>query len=246
MRDKKTIAIGIAGGIAILLATTIATACIRGCSADTGQESGAPAETAQRAQASEEDLASMEPAQAAMSVLSGNVWEAKGATLTVKDGRYVEAKGDERALSTFDIKQAVAQDGGYSLTIRVDATQAADAHDASITVAKDEKGAWTVASDEFSFAKTYTQSADSREPVRVLGMTDDLSGLVEGDAAGLTSAIQAYARLSVPGAKTATWTGEALIDCNRKSVTTAFSCDDSAKTLLTVTRDASGKYTVAG
>ncbi len=244
MRDKKTIVIGIAGAIAILLATTIATACIRGCSADAGDDTIQQTESGQQSQVT--DLESMLPEEAAKTILVGNAWEAEGATLTVKDGRYVEVKGDKQVLVTFDVKQAAEQEGGYALIARIDATQSADAHDASITIAKDAQGVWTVASDEFAYARAYTQSAATREPVKVVDLTTDILDLIDGDEAGLTAAIQAYAKSSVPGAATAVWTGEVLLDFNKGTVTTTFDCDDPANTLLTVMRDASGGYTVAG
>ncbi|MBQ3338407.1 MAG: hypothetical protein IJG82_02215 [Atopobiaceae bacterium] len=240
---RRAMIVGLAGAIAVVLAATLATGAIRGCSAEQPDE---PEQ--QQEQTPGEEQAAHTPEQAALSMLVGNVWKSPDgkATLTFKDSRYVETEGSEVDFATFDVKQVTAREDGFALTLRLDATRDAEAKDSLVVIAADSKGVPTVSSDDFRHAGTYVQSREARASIAVAGVTDDLLRLIGGDDKGLVLAIEEYTSKAVPGAKTATWSEEVLVDFKMDSVTTTFTCDDPAKTLITVMRSADGKYSITG
>lgn len=237
--------IGIAGVIVVTLAMSLAVGIAR--SQVDEQPDAAPPESEQE-KAEEETQQAATPEQEALALLVGSVWKSADgkATIAFKDGRYIEANGKSVEFATFDVKQVTARDDGFALTLRLDATKDSEAKDSLVVIAPDNKGVPTVSSDDFRLAKAYTQSQESRPAIKVAGVTDDLLRLLGGDDKGLVLAIEDHASKNVPAARTATWSEEALVDFKMGSVTTTFSCDDPAKTLITVTRSADGKYSVMG
>ena len=156
---RRAMIVGLAGAIAVVLAATLATGAIRGCSAEQPDE---PEQ--QQEQTPGEEQAAHTPEQAALSMLVGNVWKSPDgkATLTFKDSRYVETEGSEVDFATFDVKQVTARDDGFALTLRLDATKDSEAKDSLVVIASDPKGIPTVSSDDFKLARTYVQSRESR------------------------------------------------------------------------------------
>ena len=242
---RKAMLIGIAGVIVVTLAMSLAVGIVRNQVDE--QPDAAPPE-AEQEKAEEETQQAATPEQEALALLVGSVWKSADgkATITFKDGRYIEANDKSVEFATFDVKQVTARDDGFALTLRLDATKDSEAKDSLVVIAPDNKGVPTVSSDDFRFAKAYAQSQESRPAIKVAGVTDDLLRLLGGDDKGLVLAIEDHASKSVPAARTATWSEEALVDFKMGSVTTTFSCDDPAKTLITVTRSADGKYSVMG
>lgn len=242
-KKRRAFAAGFAGAIAVVLAATLATGALRGCSAEQPGEA-----EQQQEQGPGEEQAKQTPEQEALALLVGSVWKSPDgkATLTFKDGRYVETEGEEVDFATFDVKQITAREGGFALTLRLDATRDSEAKDSLVVIAADAKGVPTVSSDDFKHAGTYVQSREARAAIAIAGVTDDLLRLIGGDDKGLVLAIEEYTSGSVPGAKTAKWSEEALVDFKMGSVTTTFTCDDPAKTLITVMRSSDGKYSVTG
>lgn len=243
---RKALLVGIAGVIAVTLLVTLLAGIIRGQSAEQHGEPVPEAVQGQEEARDEEPTGS--PEQEAIAVLVGSTWESPDgkATLTFKDGRYVETEGAEIDFATFDVKQVTAREDGFALTLRLDATRDTEAKDSLVVIAADSKGVPTVSSDDFKHAATYVQSREARAPIAVSGITDDLLCLIGGDDKGLVLAIEEYTSKAVPGAKTATWSQEVLVDFKTGSVTTTFACNDPARTLLTVMRSADGKYSITG
>ena len=242
---RKAMLIGIAGVIVVTLAMSLAVGIVRNQVDE--QPDAAPPESEQE-KAEEETQQADTPEQEALALLVGSVWKSADgkATITFKDGRYIEENGKSVEFVTFDVKQVTARDDGFALTLRLDATKDSEAKDSLVVIAPDSKGVPTVSSDDFRLAKAYAQSQESRPAIKVAGVTDDLLRLLGGDDKGLVLAIEDHASKNVPAARTATWSEEALVDFKMGSVTTTFSCDDPAKTLITVTRSADGKYSVMG
>ena len=242
---RKAMLVGIAGIVAVTLLVSLLVGVVRNHPAEQSGES--PSEAGLE-QAEEGGRQAATPEQEALALLVGSVWKSADgkAMLTFKDGRYIEAKGKSVEFATFDVKQVTAREDGFTLTLRLDTTKDSEAKDSLIVIAPDGKGVPTVSSDDFKLAKAYAQSQESRPAIKVAGVTDDLLCLIGGDDKGLVLAIEDYASKSVPAAKTAQWSEEVLVDFKMGSVTTTFSCDDPAKTLITVTRTADGKYSVMG
>ena len=242
---RKAMLIGIAGVIVVTLTMSLAVGIVRNQVDE--QPDAAPPESEQE-KAEEETQQAATPEQEALALLVGSVWKSADgkATITFKDGRYIEANGKSVEFATFDVKQVTARDDGFALTLRLDATKDSEAKDSLVVIAPDSKGAPTVSSDDFRLAQAYAQSQESRPAIKVAGVTDDLLRLLGGDDKGLVLAIEDHASKNVPAARTATWSEEALVDFKMGSVTTTFSFDDPAKTLITVTRSADGKYSVMG
>ena len=242
---RKAMLIGVAGVIAVTLLVSLVAGAIRN---HDGEQYDEPSPETSQEQAGEGAQSAATPEQEALALLVGSVWKSADgkATLTFKDGRYIEAEGKSVEFATFDVKQVTAREDGFALTLRLDATKDSEPKDSLVVIAPDSKGVPTVSSDDFKLSRTYTQSQESRPAITVAGVTDDLLRLIGGDDKGLVLAIEEYTSKNVPGAKTAKWSEEALVDFKIGSVTTTFSCDDPAKTLITVTRTADGKYSITG
>lgn len=242
---RKAMLVGIAGVIAVTLLVSLVAGAARNHAAE---QPGEPSPEAGQEQSEDEGLPPATPEQEALALLVGSVWKSADgkATLTFKDGRYIETRGEDVEFATFDVRQVTAREGGFALTLHLDATKDQEAKDSLVVIAPDSKGVPTVSSDDFKLAQAYAQSHESRPTIAVAGVTEELVRLAGDDEAALVLAIEEYASTHVPGAKTAKWSGEVLLDFNAGSMTTTFSCDDPAKTLVTVMRSADGKFTVTG
>ncbi len=247
---KKQLIIYVTGAFVILILVTCLTFALRSCqqrSTEDNQEQTQQEQT----QTTEESNNSESKTDNSdvLNTLISNIWESEDgkATLAFKDGRYIESTSDSTNLVTFDVKETKKQGSGYALFLKLDATQTTDAKESLVTISYDSKDIEQVSSDDFKFAKTYKLSSKSRETIVVEGKNiDALYELINGNDKKLEQAIETYAAKKIPSAKKAVWTGEVLLDYNSNYVTTTFTCDDNAKTHLTVTYEQNGNFTVSG
>ena len=125
---RKAMLIGIAGVIVVTLAMSLAVGIVRN---QVDEQPGAAPPESEQEKAEEETQQAATPEQEALALLVGSVWKSADgkATITFKDGRYIEANGKSVEFATFDVKQVTARDDGFALTLRLDATKDSEAKD---------------------------------------------------------------------------------------------------------------------
>lgn len=231
----KLMLIAVAGALAILVATSVVSCAVgRGDDCDAQEPTQAQAE--QAGAQPQSATAYKTPEEEAMAVLAESVWRSSnGAELSFREGRFAEAEADKTNLATFDVTQVLLQGEGFALTLSVDATKDVDGHDGLAVLEKGKDGVWSVTSDEFKLAKTYKAVPGPGAEIKVEGVDSNLLPLIAGDKEGIEKAVQERAAKAAPGATKATWSQQVLMDYSQGMLTTSFTLDDAAKTVITVT-----------
>lgn len=236
MNKKGKMAIAATAAMILLVIAVSAASCSLGGNGDGNGEEPAKTQAEQAGSQPQSTTAYKTPEEEAMAVLSGSVWQSgNGAELSFREGRFAEAEADKANLATFDVTQVLPQDGGFALTLSVDATKGSDEHDALVVLEKGKDGAWNVTSDEFRLAKTYKAVPGPGAEIKVEGIDSNLLPLIAGDKEGIEKAVQERAAKAAPGATRATWSQQVLMDYSQGMLTTSFTLDDAAKTVITVT-----------
>ena len=250
-RKNKVIAVLAAGAVAILVCSTVARCAFAHAGEDvatTGDEAVSAVQETSEADEAQDATGTADAGTTidAMGLLKATSWASDDgkATMSFKDGRYVESDGTASMLTTFDVG-SVKDDGTQtSILLAIDQADGTQ-KDSLVVLRKDASGRNTIASDDFKVAKAYHEA--SVGTVEVTGLNAEYRELVGGDEGGLATALNTYAATHAPGARTASWRQQIVIDYSAQTATTSFSCDDAASTVLIVTYSMTGKtFTVAG
>lgn len=253
-RKKRIMAAAAIGAIVILIVST-AVRCAVSRTADqatgTAQEDAAvQVQEADGGEAST-DAQAVTPGtttedEGALSTLESRAWKAEsGATVTFKDGMYIETDGSLAKITAFTVDSEVASGSQTTLMLELYRDGSADAVASAVVIRKDADSSYTVASDQFQLATSYKEVQEARTSFAVAGTNDAYLALVGGDEEGLEKALADYTAAHVPSATKATFDGEVYIDYGAGTVLATFTCDDAAQTILSVTY-ASGAFTVTG
>ena len=198
------------------------------------------AQTAQKAP--EKDVAAE-----TLALLRSNAWQAKGAperTLAFREGSFVESDGASVRLTAFEVKGSGETDGQRYLDI--DIMREGDSYATPTTLIVDEEdGALSVACDGFAIEKRYGQGATSGAEVAVAGLAEPYTGLIDGKAGELASAIGQWCKGHAPTATSASFDGEVYVDVREGRVSATFHLDDTAATIVTAVYEG-GAFSVAG
>lgn len=95
--------------------------------------------------------------------------------------------------------------------------------------------------DAFALSTTYTLDAAPDAKITLSAHSDKLNELLESDDESISNALSAWASKRSPYATSAAWDGEVYIDCNGKTVTTSFTLNDGASTLVQLRYDQTTK-----
>ena len=172
----------------------------------------------------------------------GTAWTGEdGATLTLADGTMVERRGDDVQVTYFEVAGESEEDG--TVTADVEARHAVnDAEKATVIAVEGSAEAVTLTCDELSLSKTYALDADPDVKVTLTAHDSQLNDLLKSDDAAIEEAISSWAAEHSPYATQAKWDGETYVDSNAGTVTTGFTLNDGAETLVQLQLDAkSGK-----
>lgn len=198
------------------------------------------AQTAQKAP--EKDVAAE-----TLALLRSNAWQAEGAperTLAFRESSFVESDGTSVRLSAFGVKDAGEVAGQRYLDI--DIMREGDPYATSTTLVVDEQdGALSVACDGFAMEKRYVQGATSGAEVVVAGLAEPYTGLIDGKAGDLASAIGQWCKGHAPTATSASFDGEVYVDVRGSRVSATFHLDDAASTIVTAVYEGDA-FSVAG
>lgn len=180
-------------------------------------------------------------------LLQGNVWQAEGApekTIEFREGSFVESDGTSVRLTVFDAKEAGEGNGQKHLDI--DFMREGDPYATSASIIVEEKdGALTVASDAFAVEPRYVQGKAAGTAVSVSGLAEPYTGLIDGKAGELASAVGSWCASHAPSATAASFDGEVYLDVRGGRVSATFHLDDAASTIVTAVYE-DGSFAVAG
>lgn len=182
-----------------------------------------------------------------LALLRSNAWQAEGMperTLAFREGSFVESDGASVRLTAFEVKGAGEGEGQRYLDI--DVMREGDPYAASTTLIVDgQDGALSVACDGFAAEKRYVQGASSNAEVAVTGLAEPYTGLIDGKAGDLASAIGQWCKGHAPTATSASFDGEVYVDVRGGRVSATFHLDDAAATIVTAVYEG-GAFSVAG
>lgn len=180
-------------------------------------------------------------------MLQGNVWQAEGAperTIEFRDRSFVESDGTSVKLTVFDVKEAGEGNGQKHLDI--DFMREGDPYTTPATIIVEERdGVLTVASDAFAAESRYVQGKPAGVAVSVSGLADPYTGLIDGKAGELASAVGSWCASHAPSATTASFDGEVYLDVRGGRVSATFHLNDAASTIVTAVYE-NGSFAVAG
>lgn len=180
-------------------------------------------------------------------MLQGNVWQAEGAperTIEFRDRSFVESDGSSVKLTAFDVKEAGEGNGQKHLDI--DFMREGDPYTTPASIIVEERdGVLTVASDAFAMESRYVQGKPAGTAVSVSGLADPYTGLIDGKAGELASAVGSWCASHAPSATAASFDGEVYLDVRGGRVSATFHLNDAASTIVTAVYE-NGSFTVAG
>lgn len=238
-RKNKIMLIAAIGAVVVLVASSV----VRAAVSHGAQQEGGDGQPAIEQQAEEQETPADEDAPDVLSVLRSHTWQADGdagKTLSFRDGAFVETDSQGAHVSAFEIESS----DGSSIIAKVVSDGGAAQNDAAISLSGAE-GSYSVSSDSFQVAKKYVQGSPSKAAVAVSGVTDPYTTLIDGKTDELSSAVAAYCRNHAPTATSADFDGEVYVDVKGGAVTATFTCNDAARSILSV-RYSGGSFSVTG
>lgn len=248
MQRKNKIMIAAAiGAVVVLVVSGIVRAAVSTASDHAQQATDVPAieQTAQAANNSSEGVPSGDASTLAL--LQSHAWQVQGdakKTVVFRDGSFVETDGASTRVTAFSVTSEETTNAQHVLYVKL-IRDGLSSDATSIIVVDGTEGSYTLTCDAFQVSKSYVQGKANAGSVKVNGLDDAYTALIDNKTTELQSAIAAYAANHVPTAKTAVFDGEVYLDTSAKRVSATFHADDAAHTILTVTY-ASGIFTVAG
>ena len=228
MDRKNKIMLAAAIGAVVVLVASSAVRCA--VTRTVAESSEAPASE----QAQESDMGA---AGKAMDVLRGHAWRSEkdaSASIEFREGSFVETKGKQATVTAFEVTGA--SEGDDWASIEVSFVRDGAAGDAIVMV-EGREGSLKVSSDAFANADAYVEGKASEGPVSVSGVTEPYTTLIDGKSDELASAVAEHCRKKVPAATRADFDGEVFVDVKGGRVSATFTCDDPARTILSVTYD---------
>lgn len=180
-------------------------------------------------------------------LLRGNVWQAEGApekTIEFRGGSFVESDGASVRLTVFDVREAGEGNGQGHLDI--DFMREGDPYTTPAAIIVEERdGVLTVASDAFAMEPRYVQGKPAGTAVSVSGLAEPYTGLIDGKAGELASAVGSWCASHAPSATAAAFDGEVYLDVRGGRVSATFHLNDAASTIVTAVYE-DGSFAVAG
>lgn len=252
MQKKNKVMLAAAIG---MVAVVIGTTAVRCSIAHTVEESAqtdaqAPVENVVQdsGSAATADMASAtDKAEEIAKMLQGSVWQAEGAperTIEFRDRSFVESDGTSVKLTVFDVKEAGEGNGQKHLDI--DLMREGDPYMTPATIIVEERdGVLTVASDAFAGESRYVQGKPAGTAVSVSGLAEPYTGLIDGKAGELASAVGSWCATHAPSATTASFDGEVYLDVRGGRVSATFHLNNAASTIVAAVYE-NGTFAVAG
>lgn len=251
-KKNKLMLVAAVGMVAIVVGST----AVRCSVAHTVEEGAEPTGTAaavenavraQEASQAAQEAPEEDAAAETLALLRSSAWQAEGAperTLAFRENSFVESDGAFVRLTAFEVKDAGETEGQRYLDI--DLMREGDPYPAPTTLIVDKQdGVLSVACDGFAIEKRYVQGAPSNAEVAVTGLAEPYTGLIDGKAGELASAIGQWCKSHAPTSTSASFDGEVYVDVRGGRVSATFHLDDAVSTIVTAVYEG-GSFTVAG
>ena len=247
MQKKNKVMLAAAIGMVAIVIGSTAVRCSVAHTVEESAQSEAPAPAESIAQDAADAASCADASQEIAKLLQGNVWQAEGEpekTIEVREGSFVESDGASVKLTVFDAKEASEGNGQKHLDI--DFMREGDPYATSASIIVEERdGALTVASDAFAVEPRYVLGKPAGTAVSVSGLAEPYTGLIDGKAGELASAVGSWCASHAPSATAASFDGEVYLDVRGGRVSATFHLDDAASTIVTAVYE-DGSFTVAG
>lgn len=182
----------------------------------------------------------------ALTLLRSHSWQAEGdaeRTVTFRDGAFVESGPGGVTVTAFEVENSFEEGGRSVLEVRLYRDGSAENQSCIIAVEGDE-GSLEVSCDGFSNSPSYVQGGGA-EAVATSGVTEPYATLIDGKTDELAGAIAQWCRDNAPTATQAAFDGEVFLDVAGGRTVATFTCDDRARTILSV-EYAGGRFSVSG
>lgn len=172
----------------------------------------------------------------------GTAWSADGGskTMTIADGVVIEREGDSTSVTYYEVVSERSDAGGISVNVTTTKTPR-DAPAQGVMRIDASTEEVSITCDAFALSTTYTLDAAPDTKITLSAHSDKLNELLESDDESISNALSAWASKRSPYATSAAWDGEVYIDCNGKTVTTSFTLNDGASTLVQLRYDQTTK-----
>ncbi len=250
-RKNKVMLAAAIGMVAVIVGSTAVRCSIAHTVEESAQtEAQAPVESVVQdaGSAATADVASAtDKAEEIAKMLQGSVWQAEGVpekTIGFRDRSFVESDGTSVKLTVFDVKEAGEDNGQKHLDI--DFMREGDPYMTPATIIVEERdGVLTVASDAFAGESRYVQGKPAGTAVSVSGLAEPYTGLIDGKAGELASAVGSWCASHAPSATAAAFDGEVYLDVRGGRVSATFHLNDAASTIVTAVYE-NGAFSVAG
>lgn len=250
-RKNKVMLAAAIGMVAVIVGSTAVRCSIAHTVEESAQtEAQAPVESVVQdaGSAATADVASAtDKAEEIAKMLQGSVWQAEGVpekTIGFRDRSFVESDGTSVKLTVFDVKEAGEDNGQKHLDIAF--MREGDPYMTPATIIVEERdGVLTVASDAFAGESRYVQGKPAGTAVSVSGLAEPYTGLIDGKAGELASAVGSWCASHAPSATAAAFDGEVYLDVRGGRVSATFHLNDAASTIVTAVYE-NGAFSVAG
>lgn len=168
----------------------------------------------------------------------GTAWSADEGTktLTITDGVMIERAGESTSITYYEVLSEDPDDTGVSVNV-ITTKASKDAPRQGVVRIDSSSDSVAVTCDAFALATTYVLDPAPDSRVALTKHSAQLNELLDSDDVRICDAITAWAAKRSPYATSATWDGEVFIDCNSGTVTTSFTLDDGAGTLVQLRYD---------
>lgn len=252
MQKKNKVMLAAAiGMVAVVIGTTAVRCSIAHTveeSAQTEAQASVESVVQDAGSAATADVASAtDKAEEIAKMLQGSVWQAEGApekTIEFRDRSFVESDGTSVKLTVFDVKEA--GEGTSQKHLDIDFMREGDPYMTPATIIIEERdGVLTVASDAFAGESRYVQGKPAGAAVSVSGLAEPYTGLIDGKAGELASAVGSWCASHAPSATAAAFDGEVYLDVRGGRVSATFHLNDAASTIVTAVYE-NGAFSVAG
>ena len=226
-RNSRIIAVAAVGALIVIAVSTAARIAMRRAAEaraeDVPIEEEAPAEAIARWRIPEPEGLADE--------IRTHGWTSEDGSseLCVRGTTIVERRGDEVQVTSF----SVASEEGDSLSVLATAPDGS-AQAGEIRLVR-EAGGLRLESGVFRLSGAYLQHEVAAR-VRIEGVPERYLELV-GDWQGFAHGVEAYCETWVPGALTATFAPDVVLNADTGIVTATLVCDDAASTAFTVSWD---------
>jgi hypothetical protein len=239
MLSAHKIVAGCALGALIVLLCSSAAGCIATAQSKT-QQASSSSETTQTDNYQAADKDTDNSLSSAINTLESHAWAAVGdaqKSMSIKDGKIVESTGQESYTSSYRL----LSDSKSSCELTITRADGSDIQ-ALLTLSGEEDDL-RLSCEQLQVAFEWIVADAQDSAVRLTDVDEAYLELVDNNKAGLEEAVSAWCAVHVPAASKASFDGEVFLNTKDEYVSCTLTCNDAAKTVVSV-RWTAGNFTV--